>query len=143
MSRHRQWLATTLPCDTVDWSNPNIEALEQQLVCTVTNISVMGEAFGTLRLRFASGICESAIRKRMENGIDTLVPLHKAKTCPATPKKRKRVKTKDAQTQVENPAHADVIEKIKAMKARVAFLEQENLALRDRNDINYIASYLD
>lgn len=144
MSKHRQWLCTTVPSETVNWVDANVEALEQTLVCQVKNASQDGDKFGTLQLRFSSPLTETAIRKRMAIGIDTLQPIDgRLSSSDEQPtKKRKRQKV-DASTQTDQPAHADIIEKIKAMKARLIRLEAENQELRDRNDINYIASFLD
>lgn len=141
MSKYRQWLCTTIESEETDWANPNIEALEQVLVCTVTNISNAGDKYGTLQLKFASPLTESAIRKRMQHGISTLQPLDGRTS--DKPKKRKRSTMVDASTQTELATHVSIIEKIKAMKARVEQLEAENAKLKDNNDINYIASFLD
>jgi len=148
MSKYRQWILITELSETMDWTSPNIEALEQTLVCTVINKSNIGDNYGTIHLKFSSPLTESAIRKRMPHGIASLQPIDGRTTTTEhsdgdQPVKKRKRSVQDASTQTDIPKHNDIIEKIKAMKARIAKLEGENQELRDKNDINYIASFLD
>lgn len=137
MAKARRWTLTTIRLEDYDPFNFDEEAAQKALGCKIQNISKGHHDHATLLLVFESQVTESVIRKRMPNGIESLVIYDGRK------RKREDVVTVDCSTQTDVPvAVTGVIEKIKALKDRVAQLEEALQKAQDATDVNYIASFL-
>lgn len=137
MAKARRWTLKTIDLNGSDPFNFDKESVEKVLQCSIENASQADQSYATLILTFSSQVTESVIRKRMPQGIDLLLMYDGRK------RKREDVSMVDCGTQTDVPvAVTGVIEKIKALKARVAQLEEELQKAQDATDVNYIASFL-
>lgn len=135
MSKSRRWTLISVDLEGSDPLNFDAVPVQEVLGCSIENLSNEGETYATLLLTFQSQITESSIRKKMPAGIDQLLMYDG--------RKRKRQDTQDCSTQTDVPvAVTGVIEKIKALKARVIELEEALQKAQDATDVNYIASFL-
>lgn len=137
MAKARRWTLETIDLGENDPNEFDIEGAEKALGCSIENHTNPQDGHATLMLTFGSQVTESSIRKRMPNGIETLI-MHDGRK-----RKREYIKVTDSSTQTDTPAAvANVIDRIKALKNRVAQLEEELQKAQDATDVNYIASFL-